>query len=37
MRPAVMRRWTRRKKAITGIVNKVEEAMMDPQSTDPRP
>ena len=36
-RPVVMRRCTMRKKAITGIVNRVEAAMMDPQSTVPRP
>ena len=37
IRPLVMRRWTMRKKISTGIVNRVEEAMIDPQSTVPRP
>ena len=36
-RPLVMRRWTMRKKTITGIVKRVEAAMIDPQSTVPRP
>ena len=36
-RPLAMRRCTMRKKTITGIVNRVEEAMIDPQSTVPRP
>ena len=37
IRPLVMRRWTMRKKTRTGSVNRVEEAMIDPQSTVPRP
>ncbi len=37
IRPLVMRRWTMRKKTSTGIVNRVEAAMIDPQSTVPRP
>ena len=36
-RPLTIRRWTMRKKTITGMVNRVEAAMMPPQSTDPRP
>ena len=36
-RPLTIRRWTMRKKTITGMVNRVEAAMMPPQSTEPRP
>src|SRR5699024_3229717 len=35
--PETMRRWTKRKKIITGTVSKVEAAMIDPHSMDTAP